>query len=277
MGVGEGGEGKTHVQSQTNSQRRKLFLNFSVSPLSCGESPRGLGADVLAPCPRAASWQATSRPRGPIVGPAPAWEPSQGDPRPPWGEAHPPGGCPSRGCGCSGPPANASPLRDPSAQPRGSPCAVELLERGSLINPSVEAAIFSADASAEEAMSTARWHRLLQQEAERGPSEPSLGCETPGASGTFPRSWAGRVSPPCRLRAGGVRSWGHCGWVAIIYRPSGQRLGEAARPLLARVFPLGGCLRGWPGAPRGQLHHCHCSPLRHSSGGPRGACCPQSG
>lgn len=138
-----------------------------------------------------------------------------------------------------------------------------------------EAVILSVDASAKEVITAARWHCLLQQEAEalpaqETPQEPSPGPEhgvsSLGRAGPFQRPGKDTSLPhgPCHLRAGGAsegpwlqaRSWGHFGLVsslsAIQRVPRGSRASLADGRLSSWWMPVSG---GW-GAHRGQLHHC---------------------
>lgn len=147
-------------------------------------------------------------------------------------------------------------------------------QRGLLINPGTEAAVFSADVSAEEAITAARWHCLLQPEAI--PAQETTGafpgqswCELLGDCETLQR--AGKDTCPFLVAlvtfglVGSVRGPGGGSGAEgtlsgfLIYQPSGECPGEAAQPLQMGVFPLGGCLWWQPGlwgGVTGRLHHC---------------------
>lgn len=159
--------------------------------------------------------------------------------------------------------------------------------------------------SAEEAVAAARWHCLLQREAEapsarETPQEPSLGAErgmsSLGPAGPFQEQKRTKDPCPfliaCHIRAGGPvqdpdPGPGMGGFVP--YQPSGERPGEAAHPLLMGVFPPADAGQRWPGAHGGScttalhlsqreplLQHLRVlpHPLCHSSEEPSGHSAP---
>lgn len=145
-----------------------------------------------------------------------------------------------------------------------------------IINCGVEAA--DLDVSAEEAVTAARWHCLLQREAEALPLGKLHGslpggrarCELLGAAGPFQEQKRTKDVCPfltaCHTRAGGPvqgpdRGLGMGGFVH--YQPSGERPGEAPHPLLMGAFPPGGC---WP-VVAGGAHGGSCSAALHLSQG----------